>query len=142
MHLKSVGSALDNELVLLSGQCICPGYTIIFECTVLDDRSGGTTVWQGTALDCESKNNEILLLHSYYTSPRGASEGCNNGAVVGRSVRVQGTHYVSQLYVTLTPEMISETVECSVDNGTSTTVVGSLSILPTCEYLIEHGFLL
>ena len=46
---------------------------------------------------------------------------------------MQGTHYVSRLHVTLTPEMISETVECAVDNGVSTTVVGSLSIMPTCK---------
>ena len=32
-----------------------------------------------------------------------------------------------------TPEMIFEIIECAVDNGAATTVVGSLTISPTCN---------
>ena len=96
----------------------------------------GATVWQGTAFDCASKNNEILLLHNRFETEGGTSEECNNGAIVGRSLRVEGNRYTSQLTVFVSPDMIGGTIDCAVDNGDISTVISSQSILPNSEFSI------
>ena len=95
--------------------------------------SGGVTVWQGTALDCGSKNNEILLLHRRFTLEGGTSEECNNGDIAGESLRVEGNSYTSRLNVTLSSDMIGRSIACAVDMGTTSTVIGSLLIEPVGE---------
>ena len=67
------------------------------------DGPGGVTVWNGTALECIS--NEIVLLHRRFNSAYGAYGAygvCNNGSIVGQSLRVEHNFYTSQLNVTLT----------------------------------------
>ena len=100
----------------------------------MGEGSGGVTVWQGTALDCGSKNNELLLLHRRFTLEGGTSEECNNGDIVGESLRVEGNSYTSRLNVTLTSDMIGRSIACVVDTGTTSTVIGSLLIEPVGEY--------
>ena len=74
--------------------------------------SGGT-IWTGSAFnyDCE-----IILLHSRFDT--GTSGICNNGAIVGRSLSIEGNSYTSQLNVTVTHDTAGKTIECASDNGT------------------------
>ena len=76
--------------------------------------SGGT-VWTGTALNCVSTNNEIILLHGRFMS-HGSYGSCNNGAIVARSLSTDGNYYTSQLNVTVTPDILGKTIECGYDN--------------------------
>ena len=73
---------------------------------------GGATLWNGTAFNCFS--DAILLLHYYYLSTDGAIGSCNNGAIVGRSISVEGNNanYNSQLNVTVTSGTAGKTIMC------------------------------
>ena len=90
--------------------------------------TGGTiTVWKGTAFhhDCHS---EIALLHSRFVMGT-VSGQCNNGAITAQGLRiVHNSDYVSQLKVTVTPEIIEKSIECFHDNGTASQPVGSVKL--------------
>ena len=73
---------------------------------------GGTTIWSGSA----SKYCEISLIHIRFGT--GAYGTCNNGAIVARSLSVEGNNYTSYLNVTVTPDTAGKTIECASDNGT------------------------
>ena len=83
----------------------------------------GTTVWKGSALSDRCDSNEIALLHHRFKN--GTSTECNNGAITGRSIRVEnnscsnGSLYISQLEVVVGPEMIEENIVCIHDSTTS-----------------------
>ena len=104
---------------------------MIYECTV----SGGegdtavTTVWKGGAFHCKDSPNVITLL---YNSPQNVSQSCNNGDIIGRSVKLENTSYginhTSQLLVTLTSDIVNSWIECVDDNGFNEALVGSLNI--------------
>ena len=111
--------------------CVCPGDTLTYECTVT---GLGSTIWTGTAFECPLTSNEIILLHSRFTSVYGASRSCNNGDIVARSLSVEGNNYTSQLNVTITPFIAGKTVECLSDNGTATTLLFS-RVIPTVSGL-------
>ena len=104
----------------------CPGSILIFECTVYGGL-GGSTVWQGSALDCMDTAHEINLLHQRFEDNEGTVVMmCNNGSIIGRSVGTKNCsaqyhcHYTSQLEVTVKHEMIGKTIDCVYDNGTKT----------------------
>ena len=44
-----------------SNACNCVGDTLTFECTVT---IGKGTIWRGSAFNCDSSSNEIILLNS------------------------------------------------------------------------------
>ena len=74
----------------------------------------GVTIWNGTAFSgCQQ--NEILLQHHQFTQPGGPTGTCNNGAIVGQSLSVQGNNFTSQLNVTITPETAGKTITCAYD---------------------------
>ena len=86
----------------------------------------GTTVWRGTAFDCSSAGNEIVLLHDRFTSGEAT---CNHGQIVGRGITVVNSScYTSQLYVMISSSLIGKTVECVHDNFGTETTIGSLTI--------------
>ena len=91
----------------------------------------GSTVWTGTAFNCSSSNNDILLLHSHFSSTEGGYGSCNNGAIVGRSLGVEGNYYTSQLNVTVTTDVAGKTVECFYDDGRTATLLFILMIPTT-----------
>ena len=115
-----------SELKLITSDCTCPGYTQVYECIVVGDFVG-TTVWQGTALNCEV-GTVINLLHSEFISQEGAFGNCNDGGIVGCSLRIENNRYTSQLGVVVTNDMSGETIECVYDNGATTTEIGNYSI--------------
>ena len=100
------------DAVLTSG-CVCPGDTLSYECTVTG--GGGVTIWTGSAFNCSFKYNKIILIHSRFDT--GTSGTCNNGAIVARSLSIEGNNYTSQLNVSVTPDTVGKTIECGSDNG-------------------------
>jgi hypothetical protein len=75
----------------------------------------------------------ILLQHHQYTPTGGSTGICNNGAIVGQSLGVQGNNYTSQLNVTITPETAGKTIMCVYDTltGQDSTIKFSTIILGT-----------
>ena len=126
----------DSRLSSYSDGCYCPGKVVTYECTfALDGGEGGSTIWRGGAFHCQDGSAmEISLLHYRYSLPEGVSQSCNDGAIVGRSVKVENdthTHsYTSQLDVELTSDLLSTWIECAYDNSTEETA---------CSWFIEHN---
>ena len=99
--LVATGSADNNGFsVTRASDCLCSEHHLLFECTTVGPVA---TVWQGSAFLCE--NNNILLRHSQYVSPQGATGECNNGAIGAHSVGVQRNCFVSQLNVSLSSNL-------------------------------------
>ena len=74
-----------------SNTCNCIGDTLTFECTVM---TGKGTIWRGSALNCASTGNEIILLSSSV-----GDEKCNSGTITGRVIKYERNNYTSQLNV-------------------------------------------
>ena len=131
--MSCIASAQSEHLTLRS-ECVCPGYNLVYECTV-KGRPEGATVWQGTAFDCLS--NEITLLHNRFNN--GTVGVCNNGAVVGKSIGIKNGCYTSQLTFKLSTDMIGESVVCIHDDTTTNThMIGSSTrIVTTTGYYFE-----
>ena len=75
-------------------------------------------VWKGGAFHCQDGTAmEFSLLHYRYSLPEGDSQSCNDGAIVGRSVKVEkdtnSFSYTSQLDVKLTSDLLSTWIECA-----------------------------
>ena len=104
----------------------------MYECTVMGGVLGGATVWKGTAFDCPL--NEIALLHSRFTSANSIFGVCNNGAIVARSLPVEGNNYTSQLNVTVTSDIAGETIMCVHDN-ISSDIIQLSAVIPTTGLL-------
>ena len=111
---------------MFTNRYVCPGDLVTYECTI---KKTGSTVWAGDAFNCSGTDNEIVLLHSRFHNEINGS--CNNGAIVARSLSVEGENYTSQLNVTVTPDTAGKTVECNSDNGTNTILISSFSIPTT-----------
>jgi hypothetical protein len=113
--------------VSMNNDCLCPGDTVTYECTVIGD-NGGITVWTGDFFRCPNGEREIGLVHNDFASgQRVRMYMCNDGNVVGRIVRAENGGYTSQLNVTLTSYSVGQSIECAYDNGTIHRV-GSLNL--------------
>ena len=89
--------------------CICPGDTLVYKCTVL---RGLATIWTGSAFNCSHSANELYLLeNSINYNP------CNNGVIVANVIDREERSYTSQLIVTVTSDIVGETVECHHYDG-------------------------
>ncbi len=80
---------------------------------------GGVTVWSGTAFDCPSNNNMIVLAHILYSGGTAAATCTSAIRGVGTSVD-NGTSgaelcYTSELSVTISANMDGQTVVCTRD---------------------------
>ena len=108
-------------------ECTCPGDTLTYECTAM---GGGSTVWTGTFFfDCLATTKDTVLLHRRFLSTTGTSATCNNGAIVARSLSVEGNNYTSQLNVTVTPDIGAKLMKC-YDNRTAEATLSSW-VIPT-----------
>ena len=95
----------------------------------------GNTVWNGTAFDCRTSNNEIILPHSRSQFGLETVGTCNNGMIMGRNInRIfdgPNSTFISQLVIHLpllnaTDNLLDgRTVECIYDNGMHATNVGT-----------------
>ena len=92
----------------------------------------GSTVWEGSALNCESTGDEIILLHTRFSAEGPLAYGtCNDGAVEGQSVKVEDGAYMSRLVVNVRSEMIGRSIECVYDDGSTTNLIDMATITPT-----------
>ena len=128
--------------------CLCPGetvYNLTYECTTV---GRGATMWRGTAFNCSTSGNEIVLRHSRFTTPDGASDQCNNGNITGHSLQVEGEHYTSQIHVIFPPDLLGRTIECIHNNFASYELIGNSTIaittgiilLSVCVLLVQLFF--
>ena len=114
----------------------CPGDELMYTCTV---NGSGNTIWSGSAFDCETKMNEIILRHSQF-SQSGSTGVCNGGAISARSLGViNGTFFSSQLNVTVNMEMNNKTIQCVYSFETMRTIGISTIYLATGESAISGG---
>ena len=98
---------------------------MIYECTVTGEV--GATVWTGTAIDCH-ETSVITFIHlRRFIEIR----GCNNGAIIGRGIRIEGPCFTSQLNITVESNMEGESVECIYNDGTATSLIGNSTITIT-----------
>ena len=99
----------------------------MYTCTIV---GGGNTIWSGTAFDCSSKSNEIILRHSQFDSELGTFGNCNEGAITAHSLGVVNNNcYSSQLNVTIDSDMNNKTIQCAHSSvGIVTIDVAILSI--------------
>lgn len=108
--------AASNEFTPMVGDA-CPGDALMYTCTII---GGGSTIWSGTAFDCESKSDEIILRHSQFVS--GTSGNCNNGAITARSLGRADTCYSSQLNLTFSSALNNKTIQCAYSSETIETI--------------------
>ena len=87
----------------------------------------GYTNWTGTAIALNCPYNEIVLFHYHFTE---TYQACNNGAIVARSLPVEGNNYTSQLNVTVTHDIAGKTIKCFYDTRKRSTIQLS-TVLPT-----------
>ena len=121
--LLGVHGSDPGQLVKI-GSCSCPEDIITYHCIVNAPGLGGFTIWRGTAFNCPTVQNRVLLRHNSFGSASGAFGQCGD-AIVGRSLRVDPNFiYVSQLEIDITvnPELIGRTVEC-VYNPSGDTII-------------------
>ena len=111
------------DAVPTSGCVVCPGDILSYECTVTGTERGAT-IWTGSAFNCY----EIVLYH--YRFNTGTNRTCNNGAIVARSLSIEGNNYTSQLNVTVIPDTAGKTTECRNYNWTHEILIFT-SIIPT-----------
>ena len=121
--------------------CVCSGDRLTYGCTV-QGSANGAIIWSGTAFS-GCLQNEILLQHSQFTPEGGPTETCNNGAIVGQILGVQGNNYTSQLNVTITPETAGKTITCSYDalDGQNTMNKFSVIIPGNHAPLLYHNYI-
>ena len=113
--------------------CTCEGHVQIYECRVTGN---GATIWKGTALDCHSSTNEIVILPSDSVN---RSITCNNGKIVGRLVRHENDSYVSQLSVSVSSEVTGRSISCYHEVGVDTLEIGTLHLATTTGKIIIYN---
>ena len=103
-------------------------------------------MWQGAEVfDCPDFSNEILLRHINFGSS--VMGECNAGAIVGRSLRVDGNCYTSQLSVVYSERLNGKSITCAHDNGF--TISSRISLMITqdtigiddCEFVVQTIFI-
>ena len=120
-HLVSVSASSNSQFIS------CPGNVLTTECVIT---GGGTTIWRGTAFQCDSNNREFISLrHSQFLESSKPEGTCSNGAIVARTLGVVNGSYVSQLNVTVSPELNNTTVECVHSYNLTEVVVRSIQII-------------
>ena len=114
------------------------GYTTTFQCTTT---GSGVTKWRGTALHCPHLGNEIGLSHERFDDPGGTSKQC--GEITGRSIKVEGDNYISQLMVPINFEPNGMTVECVHENllTNAVSVIGHICLNLTTGMLIIMNYI-
>ena len=87
---------LNQQLILQSNDCGC----VIYECTISGE---GTITWRGSAFDCPSAENDIVLLGV----DQGSTTSCNDGAI-----KAKRSDHTSQLIIT-NSSLSGSSIECA-----------------------------
>lgn len=106
----------------------------MYECTAVGN---GFTQWSGSAFDCPGLGDEIFLSHNGFID--GIHKECNNGAIIGRSLQVNGSCYTSQLTVNISANLNGTTIECTYDTGSVLERIGSTTIMITAGSQIYYS---
>ena len=80
----------ENALVAISN-CTCEGYYQVYECRIT---GSGATIWRGTAFECSSSSNEIVLTQDS-SRPGMQLKMYNDGAITGRIIHTENNTIVS-----------------------------------------------
>ena len=131
-HTISAFSARQEFVSPTNTNCACPGEKLIYTCSAVTNESGRATVWSGSAFDCAG--SEITLLHDRFSD--GTIRECNGGAILGRSVSVDGNCFTSQLNVTVSTGLNNKTVKCFLDSEMQ--VIGESLITVTGMYCFHY----
>ena len=140
-----------GQLALISRgkTCTCPGDVLIYECTVVSTNVG-LTILKGTPafFDCTGPsgigNSNHLLGLQHGKFDQGVVQHCNNGAVVGRSLKSENGSYTSQFNITVSSDhellQLGGMIECLHDNGSHVSVVGAANITVTGACMHVHVY--
>ena len=75
---------------------------------------------------------EVTLFHSNFEVPGTTRGVCNNGAVVGYNIGVENDDcYTSKLEILVSPGLNGRTVQCIIDNVTTSTVINTSTLIIT-----------
>ena len=88
-------------------------------------------MWEGTAFNCSNTQDEIRLRHTKFLDEHGAYGACNDGAIEGKSLGVEGGRYTSQLVVMVSSKLVGKSIMCVSDDGQYETQVDSATITIT-----------
>ena len=124
--ISGASSFCGSEDFTAVKDCVCAGYDTVYECTAVGN---GFTQWSGSAFDCQGLGDEIFLSHNDFN--HGVRKECNNGAIIGRTLRVNGSCYTSQLTVNTSASLNGTTIECTYDTGSILERIGSTTIMIT-----------
>ena len=102
----------------------------------MDDSGAGATVWTGTAFDCPETEDELTFLHTRNRFTN-INQGCNDGAITGRGIRIEENRYTSQVNITVGSYMDGKSVECVSVHGLHKTLVDNSSIMITSGTMIH-----
>ena len=97
-------------------------YSLIFSC---DSVGLGATVWKGSALNCPSTNNEIILLHNRVNS----TSSCNDDNIVAWLVVNGSSIIISKArIINVTTELNGKSIVCFHDNGNEEKLIKNFTI--------------
>ena len=90
--------------------CTCPGDILVYQCST---SGGGFTVWRGSAFDCQSSRNEIILPHSTFLSSSGQSCNGSKGAIVVDAISDESDNcFTSQLTLHVNSDTNETRIDC------------------------------
>ena len=101
-------------------------YSLIFSCEYsVGLGATAATVWKGSALNCPSTNNEIILLHNRVNS----TSSCNDDNIVAWLV-VNGSSIVisKARIINVTTELNGKSIVCFHDNGYEEKLIKNFTI--------------
>ena len=121
----SLGSCAQPNLTPISDGCICPGSSLLLNCTAVGP---GLSVWLGsifTVTGCQ----QFFLSHSQF-SPDSSPMFCPGQPFSARPLEnIDDSCYVSQFNITNIDDFVGRSVVCRHDTaGGSSIVVGSYTI--------------
>ena len=94
-------------------------------------------MWNGTSFSCAT--NEIILRHNSFME--GTEKDCNDGAIIGESLRLEEDCYTSQLHVNVSSDLNNRTIGCFVNIDSGVVSIGNTSLtIISGNYLIQATF--
>ena len=124
IYILSFLGVCDSDEFKVIDECVCPGYTTaVYKCTVVGN---GFTQWAGSAFNCPNIGDEIFLSHPDFND--GIRKECNNGAIIGQSIQVNGSCFVSQLTVNISKNLNGTTIGCTYDTGSALEPIGATTL--------------
>ena len=137
-HVYSLFSVNGQLVITDAGDCLCPGNNLTLNCTANGVRNSmaGSISWSGSAFNCTSQENEIILLHAQAGSS--GTHTCNNEAIVGWSLSpLNNETFISMLKVLMSSALIGKSITCYQDDGEQKQILGSYSIPGTTTTTIN-----